>query len=127
MEKTQTNYKSIKREVKYPEFQAYVKQRLREGNPLSGSELQDMFKEAFSSFFETAFNSELDDELGYSKYDYKNRSGENARNGTYPKTLKSGIAGEFQVDVPRDRNGNYEPQIVKKHEKDISSIDDKII
>lgn len=127
MEKTQTNYKSRKREVKYPEFQAYVKQRLRDGNPLSGSELQDMFKEAFSSFFETAFNSELDDELGYSKYDYKNRSGENARNGTYSKTLKSDIAGEFQVDVPRDRNGDYEPQIVKKHEKDISSIDDKII
>lgn len=125
MEKTQR--KSRKREVKYPEFQAYVKQRLREGNPLSGSELQDMFKEAFSSFFETAFNSELDDELGYSKYDYKNRSGENARNGTYPKMLKSDIAGEFQVDVPRDRNGDYEPQIVKKHEKDISSIDDKII
>ena len=125
MEKTQR--KSRKREVKYPEFQAYVKQRLRDGNPLSGSELQDMFKEAFSSFFETAFNSELDDELGYSKYDYKNRSGENARNGTYTKTLKSDIAGEFQVDVPRDRNGEYEPQIVKKHEKDISSIDDKII
>jgi len=129
MEKTERNYKSKprKREVKYPEFQAYVKQRLRDGNPLSGSELQDMFKEAFSSFFETAFNSELDDELGYSKYDYKNRSGENARNGTYSKTLKSDIAGEFQVDVPRDRNGDFEPQIVKKHEKDISSIDDKII
>lgn len=125
MEKTQR--KSRKREVKYPEFQAYVKQRLRDGNPLSGSELQDMFKEAFSGFFEAAFNSELDDELGYSKYDYKNRSGENARNGTYSKTLKSDLAGEFQVDVPRDRNGDYEPQIVKKHEKDISSIDDKII
>lgn len=108
-------------------FKDYVKQRLRSGNPLRAEELQDMFKDAFSSFFESAFQSEIEDELGYSKYNYQNKETENSRNGYSKKKLKSDIAGEFEVEVPRDRNGEYEPQLVKKHQKDISSIDDKIL
>lgn len=108
-------------------FKDYVKQRLRSGNPLRAEELQDMFKDAFSSFFESAFQSEIEDELGYSKYDYQNKETGNSRNGYSKKKLKSDVAGEFEVDIPRDRNGEYEPQLVKKHQKDISSIDDKIL
>lgn len=73
------------------------------------------------------FNAELDNTLGYSKYDYTNSTGKNYRNGTYTKTLKSDIADEFDVNIPRDRNGEYEPKIVKKYQTDISSIDDKIL
>ena len=83
-------------------------------------EAEDLFKEAFKDVFETMFQSELEDELGYSKYDYQNSTGENYRNGSYTKTLKSNIAGEFEVEIPRDRNGEYEPKIVKKYQTDIS-------
>jgi transposase-like protein len=108
-------------------FKEYVKQRIREGNPITAHEMQEAFKEAFSGFFESAFKAELDDQLGYSKYDYKNKETTNSRNGYSKKRLKSDIAGEFEVNIPRDRDGEYEPQIVQKHQKDISSIDDKIL
>ena len=51
---------------------------------------------------------------------------ENCRNGLKTKTVRSKY-GEFEVDVPKDRNGTFEPQIVKNRQKDISGIDDKII
>ena len=63
---------------------------------------------------------------GYSKYDYKNKQTDNARNGHYTKTVISS-QGDVELSVPRDRNGEYEPQIVKKHQMDISEIEDKIL
>jgi transposase-like protein len=105
----------------------FIKERYQSGNPLTADEIQNMFKDAFSHIFESCFQSEIEDELGYSKYDYQNKQTDNSRNGYSKKKLKSDIAGEFEVEIPRDRNGEYEPQLVKKHQKDISSIDDKIL
>jgi len=105
----------------------FIKERYRSGNPLTADEIQNMFKDAFSHIFESCFQSEIEDELGYSKYDYQSKETNNSRNGYSKKKLKSDIAGEFEVEIPRDRNGEYEPQLVKKHQKDISSIDDKIL
>lgn len=105
----------------------FIKERYKSGNPLTADEIQDMFKDAFSHIFESCFQSEIEDKLGYSKYDYKNKETENSRNGYSKKRLKSDIAGEFEVEIPRDRNGEYEPQLVKKHQNDVSSIDDKIL
>lgn len=71
-------------------------------------------------------DSELDEELGYSKYDYKNRDTDNYRNGHSSKTVQT-TQGEIDIKIPRDRKGEFEPQLVKKHQTDISSIEDKII
>lgn len=76
------------------------------------------------------FLAEIESELGYTKYDYKNKglhSNGNSRNGYTKKTLKSDLAGEFEVNVPRDRLGLYEPTLVGKYEKDVSGFEDKII
>jgi len=105
----------------------YIKERYREGNPITKEEVNEVFKNAFSEVFEQIFQAELESKLGYSKYDYKNKETENSRNGYSKKRLKSDIAGEFEVNVPRDRNGDYEPQMVEKHQRDISSIEDKIL
>lgn len=70
--------------------------------------------------------AELENELGYSKYDYKNKQTDNVRNGYSKKSLKS-THGEIEIKVPRDRNGEFEPQVVKKNQSDITSIEDKII
>ncbi len=75
---------------------------------------------------QAALDSELDNELGYSKYDYKNKQTSNSRNGYSPKTVQ-GSMGEVEIQVPRDRDGEFEPQLVKKHQTDISAIEDKII
>lgn len=57
-----------------------------------------------------ALDAELENDLGYSKYDYKNKQTDNSRNGYSQKTVQSS-AGEIQIKVPRDRQGEYEPQL----------------
>ncbi|WP_442878134.1 transposase [Cetobacterium sp.] len=66
-------------------------------------------------------------ELGYTKYDYRNKDSNNSRNGYSSKKLKSS-AGEIEVNVPRDRNSEYEPQVIKKHQNTIGQdLEAKII
>jgi len=88
--------------------------------------VQALVKELTAGLIQEAMDAELDEELGYSKYDYKNKQTDNSRNGSYKKTVGSS-QGDVELIVPRDRNGEYEPQIVKKHQMDISAIEDKII
>lgn len=88
--------------------------------------VQNLVKELTSGLIQEVMDAELEDELGYSKYDYKNKQTENSRNGSYKKTVSSS-QGEVELSIPRDRNGEYEPQIVKKHQMDISAIEEKII
>ena len=76
---------------------------------------------------EEFYQGELEEELRYTKYDYRNKDSNNSRNGYSSKKLKSS-AGEIEVNVPRDRNGEYEPQIIKKHQNTIGQdLEAKII
>jgi len=88
-------------------------------------ELQNVLKEILKSGVETLLEAELDEELGYEKY---SNIGEKAnyRNGTSKKTVRSDL-GEVELDIPRDRNGEFEPKLVPKHSRDISMIEEKII
>ena len=105
-----------------------VRSFIKENNIQSGKDLQDAFKEMFKDFFQETFEAELEDELGYSKYDWRNKKkNSNSRNGYSSKTVISDTAGKIDLNIPRDREGNYEPKIIKKYDKDISSIDDKIL
>ena len=72
---------------------------------------------------ETALNAELDDHLGYDRHQESDNS--NYRNGYSSKTLIT-EDGSFEVDVPRDRDGSFEPHIVKKHQTRLTAMDDKI-
>ena len=85
------------------------------------SALKDMFKGALQEMM----NAEFDSSMGYSKYDKKSEK-TNYRNGSTKKILKSEF-GEFEFETPRDRNGEFEPQIVPKNTRDVSGIEDKII
>lgn len=73
---------------------------------------------------EAALNAELDEHLGYSKY--QQSEGENSRNGFSRKTLKT-EDGQFEVAIPRDRDSSFEPQLVGKHQTRFTSLDDKIL
>jgi len=73
---------------------------------------------------ETALNTELDDHLGYSKHEMSDSS--NSRNGFTGKTLQTDD-GQFEIDTPRDREGSFEPQLVKKRQRRFTSMDDKIL
>ena len=96
---------------------------LQEYDIESAEDIQDALKDLLSGTLQGMLESEMDDHLGYDRYQ---RSGEpNYRNGTKSKRVRSKY-GEFEVDVPQDRQSTFEPQVLPKRQKDISSIDDKI-
>ena len=73
---------------------------------------------------EAALNAELDEHLGYAKHDPCDSG--NSRNGYTSKTLQT-ESGQFDISTPRDRQGDFEPQLVKKHQRRFTSLDDKIL
>ena len=88
---------------------------------------QELFKDMIGTVLEQGLDGELDDELGYTKYDYRNKETENSRNGHSKKTLKSSF-GELDVSIPRDRDGEFEPQLVKKNQTTLTGdIEEKIL
>ena len=90
-------------------------------------DLKYVFKMMVGEMLENGLDGELDDELGYTKYDYRNKEGENSRNGYSKKTLKTSL-GETEIKVPRDRDGEFEPQLVKKNQTTLTGdIEEKII
>ena len=90
-------------------------------------DIQSLFKETIAEFMENGLDAELDDELGYSRYDYKNKDTDNSRNGHSSKMLRTSF-GDVEVSVPRDRKGEFEPQVLKKNQTSISQdIEEKIL
>ncbi|HEV2601204.1 MAG TPA: IS256 family transposase [Candidatus Babeliales bacterium] len=85
--------------------------------------LMKQFKKAI---LERMLESELTTDLGYEKYDPKGKNSGNSRNGHTEKTLKT-EDGELIIAIPRDRQGEFEPQIVPKHQTRFTGLDDKII
>ena len=69
---------------------------------MSMDDIQSLFKETIAEFMENGLDAELDDELGYSRYDYKNKDMDNSRNGHSSKTLRTSF-GDVEISVPRDR------------------------
>ena len=90
----------------------------------TADDIQEALKDLLGGTIKSMMEAEMDEHLGYDKYERS--SNENYRNGTKPKKVRSSY-GEFELAVPQDRDGTFEPQIVKKRQKDISEIDQKII
>lgn len=103
-----------------------IKEFLTHYNVKEAKDIEHGLKDMFKELIEEALKAELTEELGYSKHDYKNKRTENARNGTSKKRVNSSF-GELELEIPRDRKAEYEPVLVKKNQKDVSSIEDKIL
>jgi transposase-like protein len=87
---------------------------------------EGIFARLFANTIETMLDAELSEELGYEPYEAKGKNSGNSRNGHYPKKVRTS-AGETMIQVPRDRNGDYEPQVVKKRVANTNELEDKII
>ena len=120
----------MSRRKRSPEEQARrekIRELLQIGGISSMEDIQNLFKETIAEFMENGLDAELDDELGYSRYDYRNKNTENSRNGHSSKTLRTSF-GDVEVSVPRDRKGEFEPQLLKKNQTSISQdIEEKIL
>ena len=90
------------------------------------ADLNALSRELLKLTVETALNAELTEHLGYEKHGESKPARGNARNGTTPKRLK-GQHGEVDILTPRDRQGSFEPQLVRKNQTRLTSMDDQIL
>ena len=97
---------------------------LQEYDIETAADIQDALKDLLSGTLKELMETEMDDHLGYDRYERSDKK--NYRNGTKQKRVRSKY-GEFEVDVPQDRNSSFDSKVLPKRQKDISAIDDKII
>ena len=109
-----------------PERKEFINSLLEHYNPKDARDVQDMLKDLLGDALQGMLEAEMDDHLGYSKYDYQNKETSDSRNGFSKKTVTSSM-GPITLDIPRDREGSFEPQAVRKNETDISSIEDQVL
>lgn len=92
-----------------------------------GTDVNSIMRDMMSIILEGALDQEMDEELGYSKYDYRNKDTDNSRNGHSQKTMHTSY-GDMEIGIPRDRKGEFEPQIVKKYQNTVTQdMEEKII
>ena len=84
----------------------------------SGNDVNSIMRDMMSVLLEGALDEELNEELGYSKYDYRNKETDNSRNGHSRKTMRTSY-GDMDIAIPRDRKGVYEPQLIPKYQNTV--------
>ncbi|GFR36100.1 IS256 family transposase [Thermobrachium celere] len=103
-----------------------LKTFISQNNIQSVNDLYLSLKELFKDALQEMLEAELSSNLGYEKYEKADKNTSNSRNGYTQKTVKTQF-GEMEIDIPRDRNGEFEPKIVPKYKRDISGIEEKVI
>ena len=92
-----------------------------------GTDVNSIMRDMMSVLLEGALDEELNEELGYSKYDYRNKETDNSRNGHSSKTMHTSY-GDMDVAIPRDRSGDYEPQLIRKYQNTVTQdMEEKIL
>lgn len=94
--------------------------------PMSAEGVESIFRQLKKALLERALNAELTHHLGYAKGELPEEKPANHRSGTTPKTVLTD-EGPLALDIPRDRLGSFEPQIIGKHERRFTGFDDKIV
>ena len=96
--------------------------RIKDGEDVNG-----IMRDMMSVLLEGALDEELNEELGYSRYDYRNKETDNSRNGHSRKTMHTSY-GDMEIEIPRDRKGEFEPQVIKKYQNTVTQdMEEKII
>ncbi len=103
-----------------------IRQIIADGGFQTPKDIGDYLKDMFKDVIQEMLEKELALELGYEKGDSLNKHTENRRNGYSKKTVKSQF-GNIDLDIPRDRDSNYNPKVIPKHTRDISALEEKII
>jgi putative transposase len=101
-----------------------VRRAREQGLSLTGPD--GLLKQLTKTVLETALNQELTEHLGHEKHGQPAESG-NIRNGTRPKTVLTESTGQVRLEVPRDRDGSFEPQIVKKRQRRLTGVDEIVL
>jgi len=103
-----------------------LRQFIKENNLVTAQDAQNALKDLFAETIQEMLEAEMDTHLGYEKNDVKSKSTTNIRNGKSKKTIISEY-GEQEIAVPRDRQSEFDPVVVKKHQSQVTGIEDQII
>lgn len=107
-----------------------IRQLIKESNFTNTTDVMDAIKDMFKDVLQEIMEAELDTELGYNKQERRSDESEtknkNYRNGYSKKTVKTQL-GEVDINVPRDRNGEFEPQIIGKYQRNADGMEEKIL
>ena len=109
-----------------PVAKEQIRQIIADNNLNSVADVYTLLRDSFKDILQELMEAELDASLGYEKNLKGDVRTSNKRNGHSPKTLKNQY-DEFQIDVPGDREGEFEPKLIPKYKKDISGIEEKVI
>jgi len=101
--------------------------RLAKEQGLSLTGPDGLLKQLTKTVLETALNEEMTEHLGYEKHDPAGVGAGNVRNGNRSKTVLTHNTGQVQIDVPRDRAGTFDPQIVRKRQRRLSGVDEVVL
>ena len=112
--------KKIRRENKL------IKELIDQYRVKTTDDIKDMLKDLLGETIQTMLEGEIEEELGYSKYNYEEKDTQNSRNGYSPKSVRSEY-GEIELDIPRDRHNEFEPKIIPKYQREITGIEGQII
>ena len=102
-----------------------VRMAREQGLSLTGPD--GLLKQLTKTVIETALSEEMTEHLGYEKHDPAGAGSGNIRNGTRAKTVLTEASGHVEIDVPRDRAGTFEPQIVHKRQRRLNGVDEIVL
>lgn len=122
--------KKESRKLEYPEAKVnnkLVEELLKNADPSKLFGKDGLFNELKKQIIERVLSSELEHEAGYSKHSKEAKEKENRRNGSYEKTIIDGDGHKIKLEVPRDREGEFEPQIIPKGVRRFAGFDEKVI
>jgi len=103
-----------------------LRKLIKQYNLKDTNDIQNMLKDMFGDAISEMLEAELEDDLGYTRYDYKNKKTTNSHNGYSKKKVRSNY-GDSEIKVPRDRDGEFEPKVVKKNQSTMPSIEDQVL
>jgi len=105
---------------------AQLKEFIKANNIKTTDDIQTVLRDLFKDTLQEMLEAELDDDLGYTKHDDAGKQTENRRNGHFQKTVRSEY-GDMELAVPRDRDGEFEPAVVRKYQKNVAGIEEQIL
>jgi putative transposase len=120
-----TKKKPVEQSAEQQAAAELVRMAKEQGLSLTGPD--GLLKQLTKTVLETALNEEMTEHLGYEKHDPAGAGSGNIRNGTRAKTVLTEATGQVDIDVPRDRAGTFEPQIVRKRQRRLSGVDEVVL
>ena len=123
---TDSRKNTRKKQIKLPSTEKVQEELAKVENMDDFFGRDGIFARLFSDTLEQMMEAELSDHLGYEKYEATGRNSGNSRNGYYGKKVRTS-SGDVEIQVPRDREGSYEPKIIPKYGSNTNELEEKIL